>query len=75
MSDPLGTPGKISNNVLTAQPTLALGKGWGDFDIQMTISTQIPVSALSSPGNHGQHEYDELRRSDTLEHHLPVSFI
>ena len=24
MSDPLGTPGKISNNVLTAQPTLAL---------------------------------------------------
>jgi hypothetical protein len=51
MSDPLGTPGKISNNVLTAQPTLALGKGWGDFDIQSTVSTQIPVAALSSPGN------------------------
>jgi hypothetical protein len=51
MSDPLGTPGKISNNVLTAQPTLAFGKGWGDFDIQMTISQQYPVSALSSPGN------------------------
>ena len=34
MSDPLGTPGNISNNVLTAQPTLAFGKGWGDFDIQ-----------------------------------------
>jgi hypothetical protein len=50
MSDPLGTPGKISNNVLTAQPTIAFGKGWGDFDIQMTVSTQIPVSALSSPG-------------------------
>ena len=42
MSDPLGTPGKISNNVLTAQPTLAFGKGWGDFDIQMTISQQYP---------------------------------
>jgi hypothetical protein len=51
MSDPLGTPGKISNNVLTAQPTLAAGKGWGDFDIQTTLSVQIPVSALSSPGN------------------------
>jgi hypothetical protein len=51
MSDPLGTPAKISNNVLTAQPTIAFGKGWGDFDIQATVSTQIPVSALSSPGN------------------------
>jgi hypothetical protein len=51
MSDPLGTPAKISNNVLTAQPTIAFGKGWGDFDIQSTISTQIPVAALSSPGN------------------------
>ncbi len=49
--NPLGTPAKISNNVLTAQPTLAVGKGWGDFDIQSTASVQIPVSALSSPGN------------------------
>jgi len=51
MSDPLGTPAKISNNVLTAQPTLAFGKGWGDFDIQMTISEQFPVGGLASPGN------------------------
>lgn len=51
MSDPLGTPAKISNNVLTAQPTLAFGKGWGDFDIQSTVSVQIPVTALASPGN------------------------
>jgi hypothetical protein len=51
MSDPQGTAGKISNNVLTAQPTLAFGKGWGDFDIQSTLSTQIPVGGLASPGN------------------------
>ena len=51
MSDPLGTPGKISNNVLTAQPTLAVGKGWGDFDVQSTVSVQVPVAALSSKGN------------------------
>ena len=51
MSDPLGTPGKISNNVLTAQPTLAAGKGWGNFDIQSTVSVQVPVAARSSPGN------------------------
>ena len=50
MSDPLRTPGAISNNVLTAQPTLAAGKGWGDFDIQSTISVQIPVAARSSKG-------------------------
>ena len=51
MSDPLGTAGKISNNVLIAQPTLAAGKGWGDFNIQSTVSVQIPVAGLSSPGN------------------------
>ena len=51
MSDPLGTPGRISNNVLTAQPTIAFGKGWGDFDIQSTVSVQIPVDALASPSN------------------------
>jgi hypothetical protein len=46
MSDPLGTPGAISNNVLVAQPTLAFGKGWGDFDIQSTVSVQIPVDSI-----------------------------
>jgi hypothetical protein len=50
MSDPTGTPGKISNNVLYAQPTLAFGKGWGDFDIEMTLSQQYPLAALNSPG-------------------------
>jgi hypothetical protein len=45
MSDPLGTPG---HNVLTAQPTLAFGKGWGDFDIQSTVSVQIPVDGIAS---------------------------
>jgi hypothetical protein len=51
MSDPLNAPAKISNNILTAQPTLAFGKGWGDFDIQSTISVQVPVAALNAPGN------------------------
>lgn len=50
VSDPTGTPGKISNNVLTAQPTLAFGKGWGDFDIEMTISQQYPLAAIG-PGS------------------------
>ena len=46
MSDPSGTAGAISNNVLVAQPTLAFGKGWGDFDIQMTVSQQYPVASI-----------------------------
>jgi hypothetical protein len=50
MTDALGTAGKISTDVLTTQPTLAVGKGWGDFDIQSTLSVQIPVSGLTVPG-------------------------
>jgi hypothetical protein len=53
MSDPLGTPGAITNNVLVAQPTLAFGKGWGDFDIQSTISQQYPVSSIGVPPKTG----------------------
>jgi hypothetical protein len=48
MTDALGTQGKISNNVLTAQPTIAAGKGFGDFDVQSTLSVQIPVGGLST---------------------------
>lgn len=74
MSDPLGTPGKISNNVLTAQPTLAFGKGWGDFDIQSTLSVQIPVSALSSPGNTANLNMtnygDPILWNTTFQYHL-----
>jgi hypothetical protein len=43
MSVPSGYGRGISNNVVIAQPTLALGKGWGDFDIQSTLSVQVPV--------------------------------
>jgi hypothetical protein len=50
-STALGTAGKISTNVDVLQPTLALGKGWGDFDIQMTISEQYPVGGLPSGSN------------------------
>ena len=45
MSVPSGYGAGISNNVLVAQPTLAFGKGWGDFDIQSTISVQVPVDS------------------------------
>jgi hypothetical protein len=47
MSVPSGNGAGISNNVLVAQPTLAFGKGWGDFDIQSTISVQVPVDSFN----------------------------
>jgi hypothetical protein len=53
MSDPLGTAATISNNVLVAQPTIAFGKGWGDFDIQSTVSQQYPVSSIGPPPKTG----------------------
>jgi hypothetical protein len=49
-SDPLGTPGRISNNVLYIAPTIAGGIGWGDFDIQMTFSEQFPVAGIAANG-------------------------
>ena len=74
MSDPLDTKGKISNHVLTAQPTLAAGKGWGDFDIQSTISVQIPVAGTASPGSTAQMNMtnfgDPILWNTALQYHL-----
>ena len=76
MSDPLGTHGKISNNILAAQPTLAFGKGWGDFDIQTTISEQFPVEARSlqpghTPGATNMTNFgDPILWNTTFQYHL-----
>ena len=40
---PLGTPA-FTNHAWLVTPTLAAGKGWGDFDIQGTISASIPTA-------------------------------
>lgn len=42
MSAPTGVEA-FTNNAYIIQPTLAFGKGWGDFDIQATVSQQYPV--------------------------------
>jgi hypothetical protein len=34
----------FSNNAWLVTPTLAAGKGWGDFDIQSTLGVAIPAS-------------------------------
>ena len=72
MSQPLGTPGKISNNVLVAQPTLAGGKGWGDFDLEMTISQQYPVAAegLGATGATMRNFGDPVLWNTTFQYHF-----
>lgn len=47
---PTGTD-TLSNDVYVVQPTLAVGKGWGDFDVQATFSQQYAVSSVGPPGS------------------------
>jgi hypothetical protein len=78
MSDPSGTAGRISNNILVAQPTLAFGKGWGDFDIQMTISQQYPVSAITANGSTASMNYasfgEPILWNTTFQYHFMEYF-
>jgi hypothetical protein len=77
-SDPLGTPGRISNNVLYLAPTIAGGIGWGDFDIQMTISEQFPVSAIAANGNSAAVNYanygDPILWNTAFQYHFMQYF-
>jgi hypothetical protein len=50
MSAPTGFAA-ITNNVYVVQPTIAFGKGWGDFDIQATISQQYAVDSIGPAGS------------------------
>jgi hypothetical protein len=50
MSAPTGFAA-ITNNVYVVQPTIAFGKGWGDFDFQATVSQQYAVDSIGPPGS------------------------
>lgn len=75
MSSPTGTSGKISNNVLTAQPTIAGGKGWGDFNVQMTLSEQFPVDAIGPGLSTTLHNFgDPILWSTAFQYHIMQYF-
>ena len=42
LSTPTGNAA-FSNHFYVLQPTVAFGKGWGDFDVQATVSEQFPT--------------------------------
>jgi hypothetical protein len=67
-SAPVGTNG-FSNDVYVVQPTLAVGKGWGDFDIQSTLSQQYAVATVGPPGSL-QNFGDPILSNTSFQYHL-----
>jgi hypothetical protein len=66
----------FTNDAWVVTPTIAAGKGWGDFDIQATAGAQLPLSHESTIGTAivtnataqyhlGEHFWPELELNDT----------
>ena len=68
MSVPTGV-NMISNNLYILQPTLAFGKGWGDFDFQATVSQQYPVASIGPSGT-AQRFGDPVLANVALQYHI-----
>lgn len=47
LSAPTGNAA-FTSRFYVVQPTIAFGKGWGDFDLQATISEQFPTGGVGS---------------------------
>ena len=54
---------RFSANAYTITPTLGLGKGWGDLDLQANISTPLPTDHASVLG-------EQLASAAALQYHL-----
>jgi hypothetical protein len=53
----------LTNNAWTYVPTLAIGKGWGDFDIQATVAAVLPNSNVAILG-------DQIQTNLAFQYHL-----
>jgi len=69
MSVPTGV-NTISNDLYILQPTLAFGKGWGDFDIQATISQQYPVESINPAINTVRSFGDPVLANVAFQYHI-----
>jgi opacity protein-like surface antigen len=47
---PTGVP-QLTSNAWTLLPTLAVGKGWGDFNVQASVTGTLPASNVSALGD------------------------
>jgi hypothetical protein len=66
VQEPLGTPA-FTNHAFVITPTLAAGKGWGDFDIQATIGTGLATAHASTIGT-------SIVSNVTLQYHVDEYF-
>lgn len=69
MSVPTGV-NNISTDLYILQPTLAFGKGWGDFDIQATLSQQYPVATINPAINTVSSFGDPVLANVTFQYHI-----
>jgi hypothetical protein len=53
----------FTNGSWTLQPTLAFGKGWGDFDIQGTVAGVLPTTNVGVLG-------DQVQTNIALQYHV-----
>jgi len=53
----------LTSNAWTYLPTLAIGKGWGDFDIQATVGGVLPASRVATLG-------DQIQTNVAFQYHL-----
>ena len=53
----------LTSHAWTYLPTLAVGKGWGDFDIQATVAAVLPDSNVAVLG-------DQIQTNVALQYHL-----
>lgn len=63
---PTGSPA-FTNHAWVVTPTLAAGKGWGDFDIQATVGVPIPLSQEAIIGT-------SIVTNVTFQYHLATYF-
>jgi hypothetical protein len=57
----------LTSNAWTYLPTLAIGKGWGDFDIQTTVGAVLPASDVAKLG-------DQIQTNVAFQYHLMKVF-
>ena len=53
----------LTNDAWTYLPTMAFGKGWGDFDIQATVGGVLPASHVATLG-------DQIQTNVAFQYHL-----
>ena len=53
----------LTSNAWTYLPTMAFGKGWGDFDIQATVGGVLPASHVATLG-------DQIQTNVAFQYHL-----